>query len=95
MSRLLNPKPDRIERLESGQYRFIFAAGRDINTLPIDAEYWIVYSPSVYCDQWHVVVFRILSGKRKPSYVGIAKERKLNTNEIAHFMGLLATYQEQ
>ena len=95
MGKLLDTPPDTIEQLDDGQYRFLFAAGRAINTLPINAEYWIVYSPSIYCDQWHVVVFRILPGKRKPSYVGIAKERKLNTNESAHFMGLLAAYQEQ
>jgi hypothetical protein len=90
MVMLMNAAPDKVEQLNGGQYRFTFASGRDINKLPIDAEYWVVYSPSFYQDKWRTVRFRIMPGKRNTRHVGIVQERKLNTDEVVYFENLVA-----
>jgi len=77
-------QPDTIAQ-SGGTYRFTYAGGKDINTLPIDTEYTVIYSPGSYYDKWCAVRYRVVPGAGMASYIQAVKQRDLEPDEIAHF----------
>jgi hypothetical protein len=82
--------PDKIEQRGVGAYLFYFTDGKDINRLPANAEYTVVYSPAGYTGKWHVSSFRVVRHPSKETTVArTLTTRLLEPDEIAHFEALI------
>ena len=89
MSTLVETTPDKIRRLYNGQYLFFFTGGLDEITLPVGAEYVIVYGPTGHQVRGQAVRYRVVMGITSSTGVAVVKRRELTAEEMMHFKWLI------